>query len=377
MGKSEGLNLSQNIRGRAVFILLFHEPNDCIYQYNLAYSLRNAGWYCELYSACDNHLEVSNEYTYTFDGVSLSLRQRAEQIKDLLGSKRYDIAICDTPLAVSLAHHYAKKVAYFVTEWYPSKKNLRGTNRFLRPFKFLMLILASLWAGIRSNAFLYGESYKIKPFKLLFPWKPAVFVSYYPRLDMFPSSKSERHTSPFTFLYAGPLTAEKGWERVKRLVTTIAKKQQKKRWQLLVLSDRSDEFEVPNNLAVTYMPYLPYRSFCDILYNVDLCLDLRDIDYENTRCLPIKLFQYIAVPTNVLYSDLKAIHKDAPEIAKMINLVQPDDLDKQIEISINFVNSTEDNTKIYRRYFEQMFNWNLIENNFISFVKRVINRTNK
>lgn len=352
-------------------ILLSHEPNDCIYQYNIAYSLRKAGWQCDLYSACNNHLEEPDSHTYTFDGVSLPLKERAKQIKTLLKDKHYSIAICDTPLGVSFARQYADKVIYYITEWYPSKKNLRGLSCIGRLVKFQALVLASLWAGIRADAFFFGESYKARPFRMLFPWKRYFYIPYYPRLDIFPPVEQDKKDSVFTFLYAGPLTAEKGWERVKRLVKAIADKYPRKQWKLLVLSDNTDECTMPDNLTVSFEPYQPYRTFCNMLHEVDLCLDLRDDDYENTHCLPIKLFHYIAAPANVLYTDLKAIHKDAPALAKTVALVRPDDAERQLEFVSHIADSPSESLRAFRQAFEQEYNWDCKEEPFLSFIKKI------
>lgn len=355
-------------RKKIAIILLSHEPNDCIYQYNIAYTLRKAGYQCDLYSACDNHLEKADEYTFAVDGATISISQRAKKIQELLKGKQYSIAICDTPLAVSFAHQYARKVVYFVSEWYPSKKNLRGTPRLLRPLKFVILLLASFWAGIRADAFFYGESYKIKPFHFFFPWKPSLFVSYYPRLDMFPRVPVKRKNTPFTFFYAGPLTAEKGWQRVKKLVIAIANKYPQRQWRLLVVSDRKENVPIPANLNMSFVSYQSYPAFCNMLYDTDMCLDLRDDDFENTRCLPVKVFHYIAVPSFVIYSDLKAIHADVPQLANRIPLVQPEDIDTQVAIVSELIDSPNRNINALREEFEKRYNWELKENSFLQFM---------
>ena len=352
-------------------ILLSHEPNDSIYQYNIAYSLRKAGWNCDVYSACDNHLDKLDSCTYTVDGRSLSLHQRSENIQQLLYHRHYSIAICDTPLAVFFAHKYAEKVVYYPTEWYPSKKNLRGLSCIARWIKFSALILASLWAGIRSDAFFFGESFKAKPFRILFHRKRYCFLPYYPRLDIFPPAEHKKN-SVFTFLYAGPLTVEKGWERVKRLVTVVANQYPKKKWKLLVLSDGTESLSVPDNLTISFTPYQPYRTFCKMLYKVDLCLDLRDNDFENTRCLPVKLFHYIAASKAVLYSDLKAIRIDAPQLAEWIYLTNPDDLDTQLNVISSLLISKNDTSYAIRKAFEQTYNWNKIEECFLIFIHSLV-----
>ena len=80
-GAGMSVQKDSGCRKKIAIILLSHEPNDCIYQYNIAYTLRKAGYQCDLYSACDNHLEEADEYTFAVDGATISISQRAKKIQ--------------------------------------------------------------------------------------------------------------------------------------------------------------------------------------------------------------------------------------------------------------------------------------------------------
>ena len=82
-----------------------------------------------------------------------------------------DLVICDPPLAVWRAGHaYGRKtpIVYDITEWYPSKKNLRNVQAVVKPFKFCALLFASWMAGCIADRFIFGEYYKAKPFRFFF-----------------------------------------------------------------------------------------------------------------------------------------------------------------------------------------------------------------
>ena len=81
-----------------------------------------------------------------------------------------DVYIVDTPIALWKIRRVSAKIIYDVTEWYPSKKNLRNA-RFSKLVKAIVLMMASVWAGYRCSAFIFGEYDKAKPFRFLFPRK--------------------------------------------------------------------------------------------------------------------------------------------------------------------------------------------------------------
>lgn len=212
-----------------------------------------------------------------------------------------DVIICDTPKAVLRNRGYRGMVIYDVTEWYPSKKNLRPYHSLLHPLAAVYMSFLSLLAGIKTNRFVFGEEDKGKPFRCLFPWKKYVYLPYYPSQKLFADvvDKREQNT-PIRVLYAGPLTEEKGYFRAMHVAEQAGV-------ELTVVGPEQ---------------YMPLEEFCRYIQSFDVALDLRDRDAENRRCLPIKLFYYWAAGVVPIYSNLDAIRKHIPDADNAVCLVK-------------------------------------------------------
>lgn len=217
------------------------------------------------------------------------------------GDDAADVIICDTPKAVLLNRGYRGMVIYDVTEWYPSKKNLRPFRPLLRPIAAAYMCWLSLLAGIKTNRFIFGEEDKGKPFRCLLPWKKYVYLPYYPSQKLFADTEELREqNAPLRVLYAGPLTKEKGYFRA-----------------LNVAKQAGVELTI-----VGPEQYMPLLDFCRYIQSFDIALDLRNRDAENRRCLPIKLFYYWAAGVVPIYSDLDAIRKHIPNADAAVCLVK-------------------------------------------------------
>ena len=366
------INESSDRAFKAVFILLSHEPDDCLFQHHLADTLRKNGIHCDIYSACDNHLEAQFVDTYSFDGNALSLRQRAGHLSRLLAGKHYDIAFCDTPLSVSLARKFATHTLYYITEWYPSKKNLANASWLILPFKFLALCCASIWAGILSDAFIFGEHYKALPFRYMFPWKKYIFLPYYPDTRYIPHTPVNDDRDTIRLCYAGPATQDKGFPNVIKVTQQVAQRNLCKKIQLTLITDKLSvsSYELPENLRIVHKPYVPFHEFCQELSQHDIFLDLRRDDFENTRCLPVKLFYYMASGRPVIYTDLKAIHKTIPEIIGD-SLVNPRDTDHIADMICRYINDPDYYHSVCtrnRNLIETSYNWRELSPSFLRFI---------
>ena len=280
-----------------------------------------------------------------------------------------DVYIVDTPRALWKIRHTDAKIVYDITEWYPSKKNLRNL-KIGKTIKAFLMIIASVWAGWRADAFIFGEKDKAKPFQFLFPRKKSLFLSYYPDLDYISPKPPRDITNQCRILYAGPLTAEKGWFRVKELLESSARENPNVEFLLDVISkDNLSELQLPNNLRISRLGFMSFQQFCDQIVGYDLFLDLRTIDFENTRCLPIKLFYYMACGRPSMYSNLSAITSGVPDVKDCVALV-------------NDLNEAKDALKRYvtdSKYYQQQcakalnlsqtkYNWANIKFDFMKFI---------
>ena len=283
-----------------------------------------------------------------------------------------DVYIVDTPRALWKIRHTDAKIVYDITEWYPSKKNLRNL-KIGKTIKALLMAVASIWAGWRADAFIFGEKDKAKPFQFLFPKKKSIFLSYYPDLDYIKTNSLREIDSECRVLYAGPLTKEKGWERVVETMCGIAQKMPQMQFKLDVISrNLITEFVKPENLQVEVLQFMPFEKFCEQITKYDIFLDLRDIDFENTRCLPIKLFYYMACGRPSIYSNLKAIKKGVPEFENCVQLV--DNTVQAIEAMSKYIINKE----LYNlhcsnalKLSQNKYNWAIIKKDFLSLMNEL------
>ncbi|MCQ2209551.1 MAG: hypothetical protein MJZ34_04595 [Paludibacteraceae bacterium] len=351
---------------KIAFSLMIHNSTDERVAYQEAHTLRCVGDDIEIFSA--------------YELKEKSRKEKTEWLLQQLLNSKPNVIVCDTPLSVEVAHRAKKiigkdtRVVYDITEWYPSKKNIRNFPFYKKLIRVPLLSLASLWAGFLTDAFLFGEYYKSFPFRYLFFLKPSLFLAYYA------SKTSVKKIPPKDSLgkecilyYSGNLTREKGYCRVVSLAKKVAEKRPSIQFVLRVVSpsviDNKDDQQP--NLRVEYLNWMTFPQFCETVGENDIFLDLRDDDFENTHCLPIKLFYYMSAGRPMIYSDLKAIHKGVPEFETMGCLSKPDDESKMISFILNCV----DNSDFYRQHCQNSlnlsfnkYNWENIENQLVKFI---------
>ncbi len=282
------------------------------------------------------------------------------------------VIIFDTPRAFfkSLAVRRVTRI-YDITEWYPSKKNLRGLSIPQRWIKAILMSVANFWVGIRSDAFIFGEHYKAIPFRVLFPFKKYLYLPYYPDLNYFDKVEPPHDiTHKCKILYAGPLTKEKGFFRVLDAVVKAQKHCTDTHILLEIISDTKESVQT-SEVEINFTPYLPFEEFCEKIGDYDLFLDLRDNDIENSHCLPIKLFYYLACGRPSIYSNLKAIRKGVSECDSCMTLVESSD--EAANAIVRYIQDRElyqshcDNAL---RLSHEKYNWEKIKNDFIQFVEQ-------
>jgi glycosyltransferase involved in cell wall biosynthesis len=124
------------------------------------------------------------------------------------------------------------------------------------------------------------------------------------------------------------------------------------------------------NIHISIVDSLPFPEFCKTIGDTHLFFDLRKRDFENTHCLPIKLFYYLGCGRPVIYSDLKAIRKEVMNI-NFGYFCNPNDIDAVAGHIMDYINQpglyTEHATNALN-ISKAKYNWNAIENDFISFI---------
>lgn len=288
---------------------------------------------------------------------------------DTFTLKEADIYLVDTPKALWKVRKTKAKIIYDITEWCPSKKNLHYV-KFGKITKFILLIILNIWAGYRTDAFIFGEEDKAIPFRYLFSKKPFIFLSYYPDLRYIEPQPIRNIQLECHILYAGALNQEKGWDNVLASMQSVALQNPETRFYLDVITqDTWLKSSIPSNLNINILPIIPFEDFCKKITTYDLFLDLRKIDCENNRCLPIKLFYYMACGRPSVYANLNAISKGVKEIQECVKLVNTSL--QAADAITNYIN----NNQLYlshchraRQLSEEKYNWENIKHLLIQLI---------
>lgn len=364
-----------------VFVNMAHLPLDDRTFYHQAAALLSRGFSVVVISSKQAMKgEVGGIYIDSFDDACLTQCEKVIEIRKRLKCYKPVVIVCDTPLAVVAASKCKKtSVVYDVTEWYPSKKNLNGLKGLMRLAKALTLLLLNVVASLIADKFIFGEYYKARPFKSLF-WKKKLEVPYYLDLKYIRQYPLKEFSQGIDLLYSGPFNEDKGMFNVLYVAEGVAMRLPKQQVTLKLICSagtQSDECryadwlkKIPNNLQINRIGYLPFEDYCYNIGNCHFFFDLRQIDVENTHCLPIKLFYYLACGRPVIYSDLKAIRKEIDEI-DFGYLVDPDDIESICRFIIDCVNQPDLYLKYAqnaRRAAEEKYNWKMLENKFVEFV---------
>ncbi len=350
---------------KIAFSLMIHNSDDDRVSYQEAASLQRVGDEVSIFSA--------------YEQKEKSREEKSKWLLQKLIEDKPDVIVCDTPISVKVACKAKKsigknvRVIYDITEWYPSKKNLRNVSGVKKYFRAILLSFASILAGLLTDAFIYGEYYKSFPFRILFFWKPSAMVSYYASKNVVKQIEPKATLQEECVLYySGNLTKEKGYNRVVSVAQRVATLRPEVSFKLRIVSaNKPDEMVLPENLKIESAGWMSFPQFCATVGEGDLYMDLRDNDVENSHCLPIKLFYYMMAGRPMIYSNLKAIQKGVPEFDEIGCMSEPDDEEKITAFILKCV----DNPNFYRQLCQnslnlssQRYNWENIENQFVKFI---------
>lgn len=368
------------MKAKIAFALIVHYPTDERVFFQLAETLKQAAHEVSIISALTDKCDLPD--TQCFDSKGLSKNLLIEKLQDCFSNCNPDIVVCDNPIAIIAAIKYKRRhkklrIIYDVTEWYPSKKNLKGLPFFKKITKSILLFGLSWYVGWLVDAFIFGEYYKAKPFRFFFFWKKYIYLTYYANINWIKIFPQRNISEECRLFYSGPLTVEKGFDKVLDVSIKTAKNHPETKFILTVISG-TDHYPVsanlPQNLSIRKRSLLAFMDFCNEIGKQDLFFDLRMNDFENTRSLPIKLFYYMACNRPMIYTHLKAIRHSIPEIEQMGYLVNPNDLNKICGHISNYLSDNE----LYKNHCEragklalEKYNWNNIKNNFTQLVSEL------
>ena len=360
-----------------VFVLTAHAADDERVWFHQMPSLQQAGCQVTVVAPKTNAHHAPNMVLYEADKYKRLELMR--HLATLLVDLHPDVVIGDTPMALRSALIYRRnskqncRILYDVTEWYPSKKNLNLLSGIEKAAKWLALSAFNLGVNCHTDGFIFGEEDKARPFRRFFSGRPYVYTLYYPDLQYVKSNPCNHLSETIRLFYSGNLTEEKGFPNVLKAAVWIARFNPDIPVVLQVLSPQEfpKQPQLPPNMQLRLSPYLPFEDFCQQAAENDIFLDLRSRDAENQKCLPIKLFYYMAMGRPVIYSDLKAIVKGCPEIEQFGHLVNPFDTEAIVDIVNAYVKDKDLYQKhcaTARQLAEQKYNWKAIEAGFVRFI---------
>lgn len=367
---------------KILFINTLHNSLDdrTFYHHALALSVHDAN--VSIYSTLESKNKTINNIRICSDKIcDKSFSDQLKFISKIVEKIQPDIVLCDSPQGV-LATFFSKKkctVIYDVTEWIPSKKNFKNCNSLFVLPKFIVLLFMNLFAGLLTDKFIFGEYYKSKPFKLFF-WKMHIVSSYYPDLNYIPISEPRDISSKIRLHYSGWFNVEKGFDKVLEMIQIVANSMPRLKIELQLTGNYNNNFDkakfeslinlLPANVSILHCDFKSFEDFCLGLKDADLFLDLRKNDFENTHCLPIKLFYYLAAGKPVIYSGLKAIKKELNlnEIGCFFENNDYSTIVKTIENYISISGLYKSHCEAASKISVEKYNWEKIMPEFVNFV---------
>ncbi len=369
------------------FLTSGHDPFDDRIFYHMAKSLARRKHHIEIISSTASRNEVIDDIKLNcFDGSALHGIQKARQFIKRLNEFSPEAIICSEPLPLYAAHKYSTgqilkvRTIYDITEWYPSKKNICHYNLLIRWFFFIKLLAFNILVSRYADFFIFGEWYKSRPYRLLFPRKPFLFVSYYPNLEYINGTIPGLDTDKLRLSYSGKVSADKGYDNFIKVISQLSDLHENLKIEVKIIGWQDDcekdssSLKLPEkkNLSVTCYDRQPFIKYLELIRDTDIFIDLRKTDFENRHCLPIKLFYFAAYERPVICSDLKSIRKET-DISNFGFLVNPVCTNKIVSLISSYI----ENRDLYlshchsaRKSIEERYNWNSVESEFVRFITK-------
>ena len=339
-------------------------------------------------STDDIHQKIDNisiQCHTGFDSVKVKIDYFVQSLKE----SNPCLIICSEPLTILAASRYKRKyhkkinIIYDITEWYPSNKQLENLPVYLIWIKFIKLFLYNLYASHLSKAFIFGEYDKGIPFTILFPLKKRIIVSYYPNLKYIHYKPSELKPGKLCLGYTGRISPYKGIKNFFDVANSIADKRSDIAVQIKIIGwclTAKEKYileelcQNASNIEIVIYEKQEFLNFSEAISEMDILFDLREMDWENNRSLPIKLFFYAACGKPVIYSNLKAIRRII-QVELFGYLVSPTQTELIVDKILSYLNSPElyiQHSMAGRKLAEEHYNWNCIEPDFLNFIEKYL-----
>lgn len=375
---------------KILFLTTSHNYNDDRIFYHQAKELMSHGYevkVCSLYT----------DYKGNIDGIEIeaygildhSIKEKHNKLQEVCERFQPDCIICSEPLAVVAAKKIKKQkkisLIYDITEWYPSMRMVEKYPFFLKPIHAIKFFLIQLYAGFLSTHFIFGEKTKKFPLAYIFPFKKNILLPYFPDDRYIHTNIKKLESGKITLCYTGQMSEEKGIGSFFKAIDELRKKRSDLEIDILLIGGtrkEKDEIYFADQLAkyqwsnIRIEKPASFETFTQAYASADICFDLRELNYENDHCLPIKIFYYAASGKPVIYTDLKATREHV-EVSKFGYLVNPADSETIADIILNYIDHPElynEHAHNARKEYEKKYNWDMIRNVFVDFVKQALQR---
>ena len=236
-----------------------------------------------------------------------------------------------------------------------------------------------------STHFIFGENTKKFPLAYLFPFKKQLLLPYFPDDVYISNSLKKLEPMKITVCYTGQISKEKGIENFFNAIDRLHKKRPEVKISILIVGaarKESDELYFANLLSefswkdISIEKPISFEKFTESYAKADICFDLRDLNFENNHCLPIKLFYYMASGKPVIFTNLKATRQHV-DVSKFGYLVDPENSDLISDLLIGYIEDPEKydiHAHHARKEYEEKYNWGIIRDSFVNFITKSINK---
>ncbi|MCE3074940.1 glycosyltransferase [Chryseobacterium gwangjuense] len=373
---------------KVLFLTTAHHSNDDRIFFHQAKTLVEEGFEVKISSLCSDIQEnVDGIQIESYSILEKSVKEKFETFKKICSSFQPDCIICSEPVAVFAAKKYQKEkktsIVYDITEWYPAMSMLENYTYPVKIFHAIKFFLIQLYAGFLSTHFIFGESTKKFPLAYFFPLKKNMILPYYPDEKYVVSNTKRLTPNEIKLCYTGAISQDKGIGNFFKAVDLLRKKVPETKIKLLIVGaarKESDENYFKNLLSQYQFENIEIRKptsfehFTETFADADLCFDLRELNFENNHSLPIKLFYYIGAGKPIIYSNLKGI-REHMDVSGFGQLVNPRNAEIISDLIVNYIRNPEHyyaHVLNARKAFEEKYNWKVIRNSFVDFVKKSI-----
>jgi len=369
------------------FLTSGHDPFDDRIFYHMARSLADNNNNVLIISSKADLKNVEDGISlHCFAGDNLSKRNKIDKFIGILSATDPDIIICSEPLTVLAANKYRSKsdkkirIFYDITEWYPLKGHLTRYPPGLRILHFFKLLIFNYWVSRFADSFIFGELYKSRPYRYLYPRKSFIWLPYYPDLKIIPYTSPELAEGKLKLHYSGEISISRGYRNFFNVLNRICLERNDLIIEVTIIGWYQNKKDIADcesfiksdssNLTFKKIKKQSYHEYLHLIKNTDIFIDLRNDSTANKYNLPIKLFNYLAFGRPVIFSDLKAIRRDV-DFDNFGFLVKPNDEERITGLIENYLVNKDLYYLHCRNAREAAINkysWNKIETEFIQFI---------